>query len=494
MKLKRIRIINRVLSFFSHKDWVFLAVLICIYAVTLSYFAIARHNSFSSGYDLANADQTVWNTIHGNFFSLSSKGKLLSRLTIHADFILALLSPLYLLWDNVRFLLVIQSFFLALGAIPVYLLSLHTVKNKIVSFVLVFVYLLNPGMQWTNMYDFHGIALAIPLLLFTFYFAVTKRWGWYVFFALLSILTKEEVSLIIAMMGIYIVLYVKNKKAGLLSFLFGICWFFVTVFAVMPYFRGGTEHWAFAWYHLSEPESEGDTSKTPILGVIVNRLLFAYDVPPYYFSLLKPFGIFLPLIRLPELLLSSPEIVINTLSTHAEMRGIMLHYDSGITPFLIISTIFGLGAVYDFTKKNKRLSPYSNHILYGLTVYLLFISVRVNYPNTPLPYSPNCWCRMYEVTDKDKQFEELLAKIPQDASVTSSPEIRSHVTHRVKSFTLPRYADTDTVDYIAIIDQNRLVGDYSPKEFELGLIDRLSKGHTYQLVQHIDHFYLFKKI
>lgn len=483
---------NSFSSITFHWDWIIIVALILVYGAVFSYFSIQRHNAFASGYDLANVDQTVWNTLHGHFYSLSSKGLLRSRFSIHADIILALLSPLYLLWDNVKILLIAQSFFLAIGAIPVYLLSRRVLQNKIISLILVVVYLINPNMQWTNMYDVHGIALAIPSLLFTFYFAYIKRWKWYSLFTILSILTKEEVSLIIATIGIYIFLYIKNKKVGIASFLFGVSWFLFMVFVIMPYFSGGQQHWVFAWYQLTTPETEADIPKTPILSEITKRFFFATDVPPYYFSLVKPLGVLVPLIRLPELLLAAPEIAINTLSTHPQMRGTMLHYDSGITPFLIISTIFGLRVISDFAKRNKHLSFYSMYILYGLTLYLLLIALRVNYPNTPLPYSPNCWCRMYEITEEDKKFEQLLATIPKNATVTSSPEIRPHVTHRVNSFTLPRYADS--ADYVAIIDQNRLVGDYNPKQFELILVKKLMSSNTYQLVNHIGHFYLFEKI
>lgn len=255
-------------------EWIILWVLISCYAVTFSYYSIQTHNSFSTGYDLANADQTIWNSAYGQFFSLSSKGKLLSRLTIHADFILAVLAPIYLVWDDVRMLLIIQSVFLALGAIPTFLIGQYVLKNNLYALVIAVLYLLNPNMQWTNMYDFHGVALAIPLLLFTFYFALRKQWKWYALFAFFSILTKEEIPLMIAMIGLYIFFFLKNKKVGLISFLFGVSWFCIVVFIVMPYVRGGQEHWVFAWYQLSGPETEGDLPKTPFVQEIAYRLFF----------------------------------------------------------------------------------------------------------------------------------------------------------------------------------------------------------------------------
>lgn len=153
-------------------EFVFLAVGILTYTFVLSYFSIARHNAFASGYDLANMDQTIWNSLHGRFFSFSQHGATITRFTTHTDVILVLLAPLYVLWDNVRILLVFQSLALALGAIPTYLIAQMVTKNKLTSLFVVTLYLLNPGIQWNATYDFHAVSLAIPLLLLVFYFGL----------------------------------------------------------------------------------------------------------------------------------------------------------------------------------------------------------------------------------------------------------------------------------------------------------------------------------
>src|SRR5581483_637775 len=166
--------INRIIK--SYWQFFILAILILLYTFAFSYFSILRHNAFASGFDLSNMDQTIWNTLHGRIFALTGTKGTISRFSIHADIILILLTPLYLIWDNVRTLLIFQSLSLALGAIPVYLLTFKLLKQKGLALLFVCIYFLNPGMQWVNIYDFHGVALAIPLVLSTFYFAYIKKW------------------------------------------------------------------------------------------------------------------------------------------------------------------------------------------------------------------------------------------------------------------------------------------------------------------------------
>ena len=467
---------------------VLMVLLILTYIVVLGSLSIGRHNAFASGFDLGNMDSTVWNTIQGRIFMLSQDGKMISRFSVHADLILILLSPLYFLWNNVRMLILSESVFLAIGAIPVYLLSTKILKNKLLSLSIVILYLLNPGMQWTDIYDFHGVSLAIPFLLFSFYFAYIKKWKWYAVFIFLALITKEQISLTVALFGLFIALVFKEKKVGLITFMAGILWFLLMVFVVMPRFSPEGKHWALSWYQFID--TTGIPKSLPTLKILLENFLFSPDAIGYYISLLKPFA-FLPLAGLPWLVLALPELTVNMLSSHGQMRSIVFHYDSVITPWLVIATIFGLFYLQELFKKIQRTNKYSQYLVYGITLMVLLFALRFNYHYSPLPTTPSCWCFMYQPTKEDKEFEALLQKIPQDASITASPEIRPHTTHREKAFTLP--VATASADFIALIDQNRMVGNYDPKDFELRLRDQLKTSKDYALVKHTGHFYLYKR-
>ncbi len=193
---------------------------------------------------------------------------------------------------------------------------------------MVFLYLLNPGMQWTNVYDFHSVSLAIPFLLFSFYFAYIKKWKWYAVFILLSLLTKEQIALTVAFLGLFIIFIFKEKTIGLLTFIVGGLWFLLMIFVVVPHFSPEGRHWALSWYQFTD--SSGIPQSIPSLKILFNKFIFSPDVIGYYISLLKPFA-FLPLIRLPWFILALPELSVNILSSHAQMRSIVFNYDSGIT-------------------------------------------------------------------------------------------------------------------------------------------------------------------
>jgi len=467
-------------------DKILLIVLIATYTLILSSLSISRHNAFASGFDLGNMDQTIWNTLHGRFFSLTNGSRTMSRFAIHSDLILVLLAPLYLIWNNVRILLFSQSIFLALGSIPIFLLSKKLFKEKLIPLIFVLIYLLLPGMQWTNIYDFHGVALAIPFLLYTFYFIYTKNWFWYWIFILLSLITKEQVSATIFLLGLFLIFFQKQRKIGLITLFISAGWFFLSVFILTPQSNSGLPNQAWSIFKFSDSKE----FSLPSVKFLIQRFFFEKHTIEYYLILLKETG-FLPLFGFPWLIFALPEFLINILSNQSQFRSITLHYDSVLTTWLIVASIFGIKYIQLFLKKIRLTRQFAKQISYIVLFTGLLICLRTNYHYSPLPTTPGCWCYIYQVSQQDRQFDELLQKIPRSASVTASPEIRPHVSQRIDSYTLP--VATDYADFIAIIDQNRIIGDYEPKDFELVLRDQLRTSKKYTLVEHIGHFYLYKK-
>lgn len=473
----------------DHWDKIILGILILIYIITLVTLSISRHDAFASRFDLSNMDQTLYYTLNGHFFQLRQPDEFVSRFSIHADLILVLLSPLYLIWDDVRMLIASESVFLGVGALPTFLIAKRLLRSKFVALIVSAVYLLNPGMQWTDIYDFHGVSLAIPFLLFAFYFALVKNWRWYWVFIVLALTTKENISLIVAMYGFFVLLYFKNRFHGFITIVIGLTWFITMVTIVMPYFTPSGNLWS-----LEGVNPSGEDSLTTIISstlrpeIFANTFIWDKEAQDYYVLLLRPFG-FLPIIGMPWLLLSAPEFAINILR---KTMSIVFHYDSGIMPGLVISTIFALSYIKYLLNKIRWTKKYALFGLYMISCLLLMYAIRVNYQYSPLPTSPSCQCYLYNVTDEDRAFEKVLQQIPRNASVTASLEIRPHVSHREHAYTIP--SATQSAKYIALITQNRLVSNYNPKEIENELIPRMLRDINYKLQFRSKHFYLFERV
>lgn len=187
--------------------------------------------------------------------------------------------------------------------------------------------------------------------------------------------------------------------------------------------------------------------------------------------------------------LSAPEIAINILR---RTTSIVFHYDSGITPALVLATIFGFYYLKLLFGRFRITGKYSKAILYGLAFFLLASAIRVNYHYSPLPTTPSCSCYIYNVTEEDRAFERVLQNLPKDVNITSSIEIRPHISHREFAYTLP--SATESAQYMALITQNRLISNYEQKEYENKLIPILTSSAQHKLLFKSKHFYLFKRI
>lgn len=474
--------------FLRYWDKLILSFLTATYILIFSFLSVKRHFAFASNFDLSNMDNTMWNTLHGNFFSLRIADTIVSRFSIHSDLILIILAPIYLVYDHTRALLILQSVFLGLGAIPVYLIGVKLLKNKVLSLAMVVVYLLNPGLQWTNIYDFHGVSLATPILLATFYFALTKHWKLYWIFVFLSIITKEQISLVIAILGLVLFFVFKERKRGLLSFGLGIVWFVTMVFVVIPHFSPSGSNWGFSLF--SPSYSLPEQSASLVLSRLDYTSFFTKEAFQYYNKLLEPYG-YTSLLGFPWILLSAPDLGINVLSHHGAMKTITYHYDSGIIPGLIIASFYGIAFIANWLRKNKYTKGYSEIILFSITGIIFLLAFRFNYFYSPLPTTPGCWCFIYNVSDDDKAFKKMLERIPPDAKVTASLEVRPHVNHRHEVYSVP--SATPSADFIALITQNRIIGNYEPKEYENRLIPALLSSNTHEVLYKSKNFYLFRK-
>jgi uncharacterized membrane protein len=198
-----LKMFHRNLKLYSIHE-IILGLLIALFILYFTIASFARYDNYYTGrYDLGNMTQTVWNTAHGRIFQLThpESTETISRLAIHADFILILFAPLYWIWESPKVLLLVQSATVGLGAMFVYLLANKLIRNKNISLVFAFSYLINPAVGWATLFDFHAVTLATTFLLGATYYLMKKEYAWFLLYAFLAAITKEQVWLMVALFG-----------------------------------------------------------------------------------------------------------------------------------------------------------------------------------------------------------------------------------------------------------------------------------------------------
>ncbi len=475
---------------------VLLGVCIAIFFIYFTASGFLRYENFFTGrFDLGNMDQTVWNTAHGRVFEITDPNgtQITSRLSFHADFILILLAPFYLLWSDPRILIALQSAVAAVGAVFVYLISFHILKKKTVSFVVTLTYLLNPSLSYSLLYDFHPVVLATGFLLASYFFLIKKNYLLFFTFVILSALTKEEVWIVAALLGLKMVrdnfsfssgrIAVLNGKLlvlGIGTFAIFMAIFYLLVSHIIPSSRGD-EHFALSYFsHL------GNSPLEIVLSVFIApqkwiQLIFTPERLSYLMSIFSPVA-FLPVFSIPTLLFAAPDFAINLLSNNGQLHEIYYQYTATVTPFIFISTVYAMRFI-------KKMFPIMTYERVG--VLLVTSSIVSAWVLGPLPGSLRPSTDMFTKQLSNKhEVSEFLKTIDKKKSVAASNNVGSHLSQRKKIYTIPNGLQEADVAVFLLNDVYAQPSLASQKQ----MVEDLRKNPMYEILYENGDFVAFSRL
>ncbi len=327
--------------------WMLLAIVMIVYALEMSRQAVLRYEVFqATAFDLGNLDQVLWNTIHGRLFQFTNQAidwyGPPTRLAVHFEPIILPLSLLYAFHADPRILLVFQTLVLASGALPVFLLTRYFLPEwPLLGALMAVAYLLSPALLGVNIFDFHPVALATPLLLYAVLALTYRRYGWFILACVLAAACKEDVPMNVAMLGILVIWQYKQPRLGTLLIIGGFLWSAIAFLVIIPHFYPGAQHNNF-WYRY---EQLGSSPGAAIINVIVHPwLLFTTFITLdrlYYLAGLVRSSGFLPLLAPEWLIPALPTLAVNLLSTDPNTYSGVYQYNATIIPFIMIAAIHG---------------------------------------------------------------------------------------------------------------------------------------------------------
>jgi uncharacterized membrane protein len=476
-------------------------VAILVYAVVIGGLSMYKHEVYgSSRFDLGNMDQAVWNSAQGRILEATDEtGELTSRLRNHADFLLLAFVPLYWIHPSPHWLLVVQAAVVASGAWPLYALARRALKRDLPAALLAIAYLLNPGLQAANLFDFHAQMMAGTLLLFAFYYLVEKRFAPFVLFAALAAFTKEGTVLIVAMMGLYALFPLKRPRWGVPIFAAGVGYFLLVMLVLIPLFNAGEQSQLVEGRYEAFGGSLGGVARTALTDpVFTLRFVLAHGKTGYiselldttwYLGLLAPFVLMLPL----------PELAVNLLSDRPQMTDTNYHYSAPILPFFYVAAAMGLANLLRLLRwarglKDHRRRPFAAlaRLVPGdglllklpvlLTVGFLFIGAESDYRSGPLPgfRAPERGGSAVAAAPEPHRrvLDEALTRIPPDASVSASNVLGAQLAHRRYLYLFPTIRDAEYV----IVDETEPAYDINVSPVpNLATVERLRRNPAYRI-------------
>jgi uncharacterized membrane protein len=465
---------------------------VAVYIAAFAALSIGKHYSFHTGaIDLGIFDQTLWGLMHGKIIFSTVVGDYL--FANHSFIILFPIALLYWIWSSPVMLLLLQTAILGLGALPVYWIARSKLKHEHLAAAFGLAYLLYPALQYMNLADFHPEVLATPITLFAIYFFEKNSRAAFISLAVVALAAKENIALAMAPFGLYIAALRKKVWLGLLIFLLSAAFLAFNLYVFMPHFAGG--NFALRGYgsESSLPEIIMGILNNPIaaLGQILQLQKIAYIA-----LLLIPLGLGAMALAAPEvLLIASPALLSNMLSSAPQRASIFFQYNDIIVPFVFYAAIIGMRRIMAY----RLLDKYREKLANSAAALLIASGILGTILIGPLAYTP--FEEINPFTQHAISGREMLALTPEDASVSATNNAAAHLSEREKIYVFPNpfhkvWYLTDenigSVDYVLVDLVPGREGIYTQDEFE-SYVNELLSNREYGLAGMKDSWMILKR-
>ena len=452
------------------------------YAAGFAALSVLRHEAFETGrFDLGNMVQAVWSTAHGHLLQVTNlHGAQISRLAAHVDPILIVFAPLWWIWPSPSLLLTAQALAVALGALPLFWLARKHTGSERAALGFSLAYLLFPATEWMTLNEFHPVSLACPLLLFAIWYLDEDRLLPFACFAALAALTREEVPLVIAGLGIWYAIGRRRWLAGGTIAAAGVAASAIAIQVVIPHFHGAESSF-YGRYDAVGGSAAGIVRKAFTDPGRLLSVAFDHRGTHYLLNLLLPMA---GLALLSPLLLVAliPELALNLLSSVDAQSSIHYHYVAAEIPILFAAAAIGAGKLGRWAGTAGTL--------------VVLTAILGNYWLGPIPLwrfvpgGQTFQAKSAHISRHDRIAARMLKLIPATAPVTATNSLGAHLSERKRIFSFPHLRDAT---WVIVDEQKPSLGDHNDHRRGLKRIQQLRHDPRFRLVAAADGVLIFRR-
>jgi uncharacterized membrane protein len=455
------------------------ALLALVFVVFFAAYLFALHDAYlTHAEDLGIMDQALWNTLHGaplhqticNIVSDTNCVGDVSRLAIHFEPIMFVISLLYVVAPSPKTLQLFQALVVACGVFPTYWIASRRLRSTVAGVAFAALYLLFPALQAAVTYDFHAVTLAMAFLMFALYFMLTRNHVGLYIACLLALSTKEELPLAVALIGLSVALLQRRWRVGFGVVGMAVVWLVVELVIM---------HLASPLGHSPTASRYAQLGNSPVQVAIYIlthpvTIIQHYVLEPthlnYLRSLLAPVA-YLPILSPLALLIAVPEIAINILSSDRSMYSGIYQYNAVIVPVMIFAAIESVALLV--RGANRLLGPstqmltrvawqpvraaatqlkrvpqtaFSRGVLLVILLVVLLFSLRAQGARGESPLARGfTWP---QTTAHAQLASSFVAMVPPNASLSAQSDLVPHLSQRRFIYLYPYHAQD--ADYVLL--------------------------------------------
>ena len=409
-----------------------------LYILFVSFCMVTRYLSYGSpNFDMGLFSQMFYYMkTTGTMKTTSERDYLLSHMCVHVSPVFYLILPFYMIFSSPVALEIIQPVIIAAAVIPLALICRHRKLSGWETALIIIIYCLYPVMSGGCFYDIHE-NMFFPLLLSTFLLFMEKdNTVGMCISAVLVWLIKEDASVLMMFVGLYMLLNKCMRKKGAVLFItsalycLGVCIF-------LKYAGNGVMS---GRYNNMIPEGDGNmfsVIKTAFANpAYLVTQIFAVDNITF---IIQTMGVllFLPLMtkKWSRYVLIGPYVLFNLVTDYQYMHSIYFHYVFGSGLLLIYLVIINLSDI----DVKKRLG-----LIYSVVAAVTIFFTAYNLPKLETAV---------DTLDEERQqvystIDEGLSVIPDDASVIATTFLCAKLSQRSELYEL--YYTDKSAEYVAI--------------------------------------------
>lgn len=375
---------------------------------------------------------------------------------------------------------------MGLGGVLLYLIAKEKLDNTIAMTISI-TYLANPIIHGLNIEDFRPEILAIPLIFLVFYFFQKRRFSWFLISMFVLMFVKENLSFVVAFLGIYGFFKGRRVKWVITPLVIGIIYFWLISSLLIPHHNPAGYHFIGAY------KAYGETIPEILMNIAVNPEIITEKIHVgEKFNSFKPifFGYSIISLLSPEtLIIATPNIVKNFLLNERYIPfNQNNHYFSALIGIVFIATVYSTRKIVLIL---KRIKVNEKAIVYTLIIVIIcsqLFSTFIYSPKLTNIYDG----RTYKPSADYWQIKELMILIPDNASVSADNTLTAVLSQRkhIYSFNKNTIKDKES-DYLLINKKGKNQQEWA-NNYQANL--RKIANNTHKLVGQEKEWMILKKI
>ncbi len=490
---------------------------------TISVFRLLQLNP--SSWDLSIFTEYVKQYAHFHAPIVDIRGAGTNLSGDHFSPAVAVLGPFFLLFPSAATLLVAQAALVALSVFPVSRAARVRLGAGPARAIAI-AYGFSWGLQQMIDFDFHEIALAVPLLAFSLSALVQGRLRATVWWAIPLVFVKEDQGFTVAALGLYLLLSGLRAeapdrakvRAGQFLMIWGMAWSFLAIAVIIPHFNA-----SHSYYYWNDGGAFAPGGH-PSVAAALRQFFHAWPEKLQTLVLL-----FLPTafvaLRSPISLIAVPSLALRFESGNSAYWGTAWHYNATVMPILFIAAVDGLARIgaamaaedartaatagadgqqaasagmaddagelpawpaWASGRLGWRRAALAGAHRYGAAMMLaIAIPLAFQYPLS------NLWNgQTYEISPHVAADNAAMAKVPDGATVLTTLNMLASLAARTDTYWIGNRGNPDT-EYIVFDGSNS--GYPQPVTNVPAFIADLYPGHMYTQIFSEDDVYVFRR-